>query len=151
MLPAANVTMGCCGSRVDVRELQRPVESSDDESVVGDQEDVSSEAMIQLKAEARRIFAMGDDGALPSLDCHPSLAVSQRAELKATQLVGLSRTDASGQLDRAELRKLVDLMSKQLSRTRPCSSHAGAALLNPCGGLCTCWGDCQMQSTTKDQ
>eukprot|EP01044_Picomonas_judraskeda_P000327 COSAG03_NODE_14_length_22296_cov_10.813128_17_plen_96_part_00 len=59
--------MGCCGSTVDVREMKRPADASDDEPDAGDW----SGATMLLKAEARRLFAIVDEGACPSHEFDP--------------------------------------------------------------------------------
>lgn len=62
-------SMGCCGSTVDVREVEAP-EPMDDESDPGDEGYIASAKMIKLKTEAESMFATVDEGAPPPLDLH---------------------------------------------------------------------------------
>ena len=104
--------MGCCGSTVDVQEMQASRAASSDEESDGDDmlEDYSSETTIHLKSEARRMFAMVDEGAWLSLWLSLRSPVSQHLRNVATRRA--TAIDGSGQLDRGELRKLVELLSK---------------------------------------
>lgn len=127
--------MGCCGSTVDVREMKRPADASDDESDAGDW----SGATMLLKAEARRLFAIVDEGACPS---HAGFdPPASRSSIHGAARPVLLSTDSSGQLDRTELRQLVELMSKGpiLARFGGARRTIARALLHltRCCGLCT--------------